>query len=137
MITHPVPSFTQEICTFFFPWRLTWNTHRGSPTPFSCLQASPPAAAQAAVERRNALILQLSVQVLVPRGQLSKWQCWLLGWVDLKLLLAECRRVKLMQRCFSVSRHKEHNNYKIIKEIITVIITSYVKYHLKSYEVCS
>lgn len=125
MNTRHVPSFTQEICTFFFPWRLTWNTHRGSPTPFSCLQASPPAAAQAAVEGRNALILELSVQMLVPWGQFSKWQCWLLGWIDLKLLLAECRRVKLMQRCFSVSRHKEHNNY-IIKAIIAVTLSPVV-----------
>jgi len=78
------------MCAVFVPWRLTWNTHRGSPTPFSCLQTSPPAATQAAVERGNALILELSVQVLVPWGQVSKWQRWLLGWVDVKLLLAEC-----------------------------------------------
>lgn len=92
----------------FSPWRLTWNAHWGSPAPFAGLQTRPPAAAQPAVERRDTLVLQLSVQVLVPRGQVSKRQRWLLGGIDFKLLLAERRGVKLMQRCLSVSRHKEH-----------------------------
>lgn len=99
----PIHPETYASCSS--PWRLTWNAHWGSAAPFSCLQTCPPAAAQPAVERRDTLVLQLSVQVLVPWGQVSKRQRRLLGGIDFKLLLAERRGVKLMQRCFSVSKN--------------------------------
>lgn len=58
---------------------LTGDAGRGTATPLPSSQTGPPAAAQTAVEWRDALVLELGVQVLVPHGQVSEGKGWLLG----------------------------------------------------------